>query len=194
MQRADFDKYLKNEEKWYNPQILITILEDNLKKDFTTLYNEVKYADIKWQEEDIIKFLTTKNYKYNPNTLEYLKSYIAIIQYKVLSLFDIIEKLSLKKLSLINKKLISLDIKLNESKDINKEDIIRLIIPTVYNYQLYQEKICQINDLNTYLQNIENLDYPSYHLQSQGLGNVPLSKEQEEIKRRKILNNIKENL
>ncbi len=194
MQRADFDKYLKNEEKWYNPQILITILEDNLKKDFTTLYNEVKYADIKWQEEDIIKFLTTKNYKYNPRTLEYLKSYIAIIQYKVLSLFDIIEKLSLKKLSLINKKLISLDIKLNESKDINKEDIMRLIIPTVYNYQLYQEKICQINDLNTYLQNIENLDYPSYHLQSQGLGNVPLSKEQEEIKRRKILNNIKENL
>lgn len=194
MQRADFDKYLKNEEKWYNPQILITILEDNLKKDFTTLYNEVKYADIKWQEEDIIKFLTTKNYKYNPNTLEYLKNYISIIQYKVLSLFDIIEKLSLKKLSLINKKLISLDIKLNESKDINKEDIMRLIIPTVYNYQLYQEKICQINDLNTYLQNIENLDYPSYHLQSQGLGNVPLSKEQEEIKRRKILNNIKENL
>ena len=194
MQRADFDKYLKNEEKWYNPQILITILEDNLKKDFTTLYNEVKYADIKWQEEDIIKFLTTKNYKYNPRTLEYLKSYIAIIQYKVLSLFDIIEKLSLKKLSLINKKLISLDIKLNESKDINKEDIMRLIIPTVYNYQLYQEKICQINDLNTYLQNIENLDYPSYHLQSQGLGNLPLSKEQEEIKRRKILNNIKENL
>lgn len=194
MQRTDFDKYLKNEEKWYNPQILITILEDNLKKDFTTLYNEVKYADIKWQEEDIIKFLTTKNYKYNPNTLEYLKNYISIIQYKVLSLFDIIEKLSLKKLSLINKKLISLDIKLNESKDINKEDIMRLIIPTVYNYQLYQEKICQINDLNTYLQNIEKLDYPSYHLQSQGLGNVPLSKEQEEIKRRKILNNIKENL
>ena len=194
MQRADFDKYLKNEEKWYNPQILITILEDNLKKDFTTLYNEVKYADIKWQEEDIIKFLSAKNYPYNPNTLEYLKNYIAIIQYKVLSLFDIIEKLSLKKLSLINKKLISLDIKLNESKDINKEDIMRLIIPTVYNYQLYQEKISQINDLNTYLQNIENLDYPSYHLQSQGLGNVPLSKEQEEIKRRKILNNIKENL
>lgn len=194
MQRADFDKYLKNEERWYNPQILITILEDNLKKDFTTLYNEVKYADIKWQEEDIIKFLTTKNYPYNPNTLEYLKSYIAIIQYKVLSLFDIIEKLSLKKLSLINKKLISLDIKLNESKDINKEDIMRLIVPTVYNYHLYQEKICQINDLNTYLKNIEILDYPSYHLQSQGLGNVPLSKEQEEIKRRKILNNIKENL
>ncbi len=45
----------------------------------------------------------------------------------------------------------SIDIELDEFGNIKKEDIIRLLTPTIYNINEFKKKIKDANDLSTYL-------------------------------------------
>lgn len=87
-----------------------------------------------------------------------------------------------------------LDIQLDANGNISKEDIIRLITPTVYNIESLNKKVSKANDLSTYLTFkmskhslykdgwSEEEIYPSSLLQIKNLYNdhgfVPLSSKQ----------------
>ena len=74
-----------------------------------------------------------------------------LIRKKALLLLNIIEKIGNRDCRSIQNLLLDLDIKLDEKGNILKEDIIRLITPTVYNINELKEKVTQANNLSTYL-------------------------------------------
>lgn len=111
-------------------------------------------------------------------------------------LLNIIEKIGNRDIISIQNLITELDIQLDENGNISKEDIIRLITPTVYNIEKLNEKVAKANDLSTYLtfkmsKNSlhkygwsEGEIYPSSSIQIKNLyydhvrGNVPLSSNQ----------------
>lgn len=112
------------------------------------------------------------------------------------------KKISNKESDLIGKTLSDLDIRLDTSGNIKKEDIICLLFPTLYNIDLLNEKVMIANNLSTYVrfktskhsrlkENItESEIYPSSDLQSDNSsikGSIPLSDRQKErLKKNKI--------
>lgn len=93
-----------------------------------------------------------------------------------------------------------MDIRLDTSGNIKKEDIIRLLFPTLYNIDLLNEKVMIENNLSTYVrfktskhsrlrENItESEIYPSSNLQSDNSsikGSIPLSDSQKERLKKK---------
>lgn len=154
----------------------------------------------KWTDEDIEAYsqefadgISASRYYFEPYTLEYFNKYSNIVRNKALSLLNIIEKIGNRDSISIQDSIIELDIQLDENGNISKEDIIRLITPTVDNIEKLYEKVSKANDLSTYLtfkmskhslhRNgvFESEIYPSSSLQMKDLyndcvrGNVPLS-------------------
>ena len=95
--------------------------------------------------------LALKKYEFEPYTLEYFKKYIKIVRKKVLILLDIIEKIGNKEVSAIGNIMEDLDIVLDKKGNILKEDIERLIKPTIANINILNDKLNKANDLSTYL-------------------------------------------
>ena len=140
-------------------------------------------------------------YNFEPYTLKYFNKYINIVKSKLLTLLDIIEKIGDKNISSIQDVMNMLDIVLDENGNITKDDIVRLLTPTIYNYEKLNEMVKRANDLSTYLTFkmskhsllkeglSESEIYPSEHLQNHdlygfnGQDNVPLSKRQEQNRR-----------
>ena len=157
----------------------------------------------KWTDEDIqassqefVDQLSAGRYCFEPYTLKYFKRYSNIVRNKALFLLSIIEKIGNSDSMSIQDVLSELDIQLDEDGKVLREDIIRLITPTVYNITELNEKVTKANDLYTYLtfkmskhslyreDLSESEIYPSESLQIKDLyydsvkGNVPLSKNQ----------------
>ena len=88
---------------------------------------------------------------FEPYTLEYFNRYSNIVRNKALLLLNVIEKIGNRDTISIQDLITELDIQLDGSGNISKEDIIRLITPTVYNIGELNEKISKANDLSTYL-------------------------------------------
>ncbi len=174
-----------------------------LKKRIESPTPKSKENVIGWTRENvnissqyIYDILSAKRYQFEPYSLEYFKRYSDIVRNKALLLLNIIEKIGNNDGTSIQDLLSEFDIQLAENGDILKEDIIRLIIPTVYNINALNEKVTKANDLSTYLtfklskdylyrkDLSENAIYPMKALQIKNLsydsirGNVPLSKSQ----------------
>lgn len=157
----------------------------------------------KWTDEDIeassqefVDSISYGRYYFEPYALEYFNKYSTIVRNKVLLLLNVIEKIGNRDTVSIQDLITELDIQLDENGNISKEDIIRLITPTVYNIGKLNEKVSKANDLSTYLTFkmskhslykdglSEGEIYPSSSLQIKDLyygyvrGNVPLSSTQ----------------
>lgn len=152
--------------------------------------------DIKSYSQEFIDGLSAERYYFEPYSLEYFNRYSNIVRDKALLLLNIIDKIGNRDTISIQDLITELDIQLDENGNISKEDIIRLITPTVYNIGELNEKVSEANNLSTYLTFkmskhslykdgwSEGEIYPSSSLQIKSLhyahvrGNVPLSSAQ----------------
>ena len=142
-----------------NTQIVVSKEENpELKKRVENPTPKSKENVIGWTRENvnissqyIYDILSAKRYQFEPYSLEYFKRYSDIVRNKALLLLNIIEKIGNNDGTSIQDLLSEFDIQLAENGDILKEDIIRLIIPTVYNINALNEKVTKANDLSTYL-------------------------------------------
>lgn len=219
-----------NIEKYVSSKILITLLTDYFEMTFQEIKEKVNACDVLLKEEEIKQFikrkqdtflknqnnhqsnlinfenkLIQKNYRYEPYTYEYFKKHINILKEKTNKLLFIFEKIATNKNNDIEllKQIRNLDIELY-NEQILKEDVVRLIEPTIYNIEQLIQMNDQANDLNTYLifkvinpkthkMDIKEEDlYPNSDLQSRDLDNqngyVPLSQNQKQrIKEKEIL-------
>lgn len=251
MKNINFEKYLgeknSNENHFFNPELMIKIIEETFNSDINSLKNKAMQAtvfltsqqikkylnelfeqenpkvkeriskkneattddntynfdernikDIEEATEDFMDSLTAKDYEFYPYTLEYFKKYISIIKSKTFFLLNIIENIIKKETIATPIILEELDIVLDENGDISREDIIRLVEPTIYNITVLNEKVMEANNLKTYVNFRISKDllyrrgisqdelYPTTSIQVKSLeysdlkGNVKLSKKQEE--------------
>ncbi len=159
-------------------------------------YGPLTDKEMKELSQVFVDDLAIIKYQFDPYTLEYFKRYSNIVRNKALLLISIIEKIGNRDCMSIQDLISELDIQLDENGNVLKEDIIRLITPTVYNISALNEKITEANDLSTYLTFkiskhslyrggfSESEIYPSKSLQIKKLdydyikGNVPLSNNQ----------------
>lgn len=167
---------------------------------------------VDWTEQDVKDWaqefddsLCAGRYSFSPYTLKYFNKYSSIVRNKAIVLLNMIEQLGKKDYEPIQSLMIELDIVLNQNGEISKEDIIRLLTPTIYNIALLKHKVEEANNLSTYLtfkmskhsllrEGIsEGEIYPSKALQIKSLfyshieGNVPLSNKQEQELRQEEL-------
>ena len=91
-------------------------------------------------------------YAFYPYTLRYFNKYTDIVRKKAKRLLAIIKGLSTNDINPIKDELERLDISLNEDGKISKTDIHRLVIPTIANVNLLEDKLNQANELSTYLE------------------------------------------
>ncbi len=120
--------------------------------------DKLEFTPIKWTEQEIEEMsqefadrIAVGRYQFEPYTLEYFNRYTAIVRNKALQLLNIIELIGTRQSSSIQELLVELDIQLDENGNITKEDIIRLITPTIQNISTLNEKVSKANDLSTYL-------------------------------------------
>lgn len=181
MDKYDFSKHFnKYDTRYLNPKIMLEILEDVLVKSFDEIKREINNITITVTEEEIKKHLDevfevenpklkekienlkvgelklndkicVSRYRFTSDSLKYYKNYSEIVREKAKKIFEIIEKIANKDCSTIVPLLEELDIKLDEDGNILKADIIRLILPFIYNYNSLVNKINEANNLNTYL-------------------------------------------
>lgn len=247
MKKYNFSKYFDVEDtKYYEPRIIITILEDILGKDLSTIKSDIEELKItidkqqiedfldktfeeeepevkerlenpkprkrsnnivEWTEQDIQEStqhfgdrLTAARYGFDSFTLDYFHKYSSIVRKKAKKILDIIEKIINKDSSVVDL-LTELDIQLDKNGNISKEDIIRLILPFIHNYNELFEKVNNANNLETYLTFklskyslyrdgwSEGELYPTSSIQVKDLyrdylpGNISLSTNQKEILR-----------
>lgn len=171
MKKINFDNYFINSEsKFYDAKMIVSILEVILGKPINIIKKDIDDAQIVVTEEQIRNYLAKKcilekkiqqqygkegvnlaKYHFVPFTLEYFKKYTSIVRNKLTKLINIISKIGARDISSIQDELIDLGVILNEYGNISKDDIIRLIEPTVYNYHDLEEKVKQANNLDTYI-------------------------------------------
>lgn len=163
------------------------------------LFGKEQIEYLKKSFEGFADSISALKYVFTPYSLEYFQKYVKILKSKLLLLLNIIENISNKKSDSISEQLSDLDINLDNDGNILKEDIIRLILPTIYNLNTLKEKLTAGNDASTYLEfklskvnlykqgfSSEGELYPTLSIQEKyifgnhGLGNVPLSENQKE--------------
>ncbi len=173
--------------------------EEKLSFNFKPLTDE----EIKEQGQAIADSIAIGRYQFEPYTLKYFNKYIGIVRSKLLTLLDIIEKIGNKNVTSVQDFMTELDIVLDENGNIPKEDIIRLLTPTIYNFLNLNKKVEEANELSTYLTFkmsehslmrdgwSESEVYPQKSLQNKDLygfngnENVQLSSRQEKERREK---------
>lgn len=171
---------------------------DNRKKVVSNgeiLFGEEQIEYLKNSREEFTDDISASRYAFTPYSLEYFKKYAKILKSKLLLLLTIIEAISNKKSDSILEQLNDLDINLDSNGDILKEDIARLILPTIYNLNALESLVNEGNKVETYLEfklsklnlykrGISTNLYPPSSIQEKNifgnhdLGNVPLSKNQ----------------
>ncbi|MCI9435379.1 MAG: hypothetical protein HFI86_08970 [Bacilli bacterium] len=172
---------------------------DNCKKVVSNgeiLFGEEQIEYLKNSSEEFDDSISASKYAFTPYSLEYFKQYTSILKSKLFLLLNIIESISNNKSNLVSEQLSNLDINLDSNGDILKEDIIRLILPTIYNLTELEAIVSEGNKAETYLEfKLSKLNlykrgisvgglYPSLSIQvknidgNHSLGNVPLSKNQ----------------
>ena len=192
--KEQITEYLEKKFEEEDPELKRRVESQKHKRNRNT--GKLTDEDIKAYSQKLVDGLNAERYHFEPYTLKYFNKYSNIVKNKVLLLITIIEKIGNKDSLSIQDLIKDLDIQLDENGNILKEDIIRLITPTVYNINDLNEKITKANDLSTYLTFKMSLNslyrddiredeiYPTKSLQLKNLyyasieGNVPLSNNQ----------------
>ena len=145
----EIKEYLDKEFISENPD-----LYERIRKPRPTLSQNAS----EWKEEDKKAYvkgfadkLIAEKYYFEPYTLEYFNRYTDIVRNKINLLLDIINGLANKEINPIQETLNELDIKMDKDGKVSKDDMIRLIVPTVVNINMLEEKVEKANDLSTYL-------------------------------------------
>ena len=191
----EITEYLDKKFQEENPELKARI-ENSQNKNIGVIEFGITDDEITQWGQNFTDRLKAKRYYFEPYTLEYFKRYSNIVRNKALILLDIIEKIGNKNTNSIQDLIIDLDINIDKEGNILKDDINRLIIPTIYNINVLTEKVTQANNLDTYLTFKMSLDslyrndcseeelYPSKSIQIKNLyydhvkGNVRLSNNQ----------------
>lgn len=153
------EKNSKTEEpkdNYINPFLIkiIIIYELDLSLSYINLKKMVEEATI------TIEKSKTKIPDNKLNYLNYIKNYVSTLKEKCLTLLDIIDDINKIKDEKITeqglKRIKELDLNINESGNILKDDAIRLIEATIYNIKDLNEKVTQGDCHKTYL---DHTDY-----------------------------------
>lgn len=201
-------EYLNNKLEEENPE-LKKRRETSKNRNWINL-SKCTQKDIEESSQNFIDELDMVRYTYEPYTLHYYSHYIMILKSKINKLLYVIDGISSNNASQIEEELNNLDINIIDNK-ILKSDIIRLIIPTIYNIETLKSKTNEANNLDTYLTNklskhyllrrgiFEYEIYPSKsiimnHLDYDGIpGYVKLTEKQKKKLREKMDKRIKNN-
>ena len=146
----EITEYLDKKFQEENPELKARI-EDSKNKNAGVIEFGMTDEEITQWKQNFADSLMVKRYYFEPYTLEYFKRYSNIVRKKALLLLSIIEKIGNKDYMSIQDLIIDLDINIDEEGNILKDDINRLIIPTIYNINVLTEKVTQANNLDTYL-------------------------------------------
>lgn len=207
--KEEIQQYLKKEFEERDPELKVRIASRKRRK--SNKNGRLSEKELEEVAQEFVDDLSASRYRYEPFTLEYFKTYSDIVKNKALSLLDIIEKIGNKDTDTIKELISDLDIHLDENGNILKDDIIRLVIPTIYNITTLNERVTMANDLSTYLNiktsreylykvgwNDEEI-YPTKDLQVKDLdfdyldGCVPLSPKQRDNLRQAQKRHLKRN-
>lgn len=175
------------------------------------LFGAEQIEHIKNSRSEFEDSINVSRYVFTPYSLEYFRKYASILKSKLFLLLNIIEDISNNKNALFFKELNDLDINLDSNGNILKEDIIRLILPTIYNLNALESIVNEGNNFETYLEfklSEDNLYkrgisvgglYPPSAIQvkniygNHDLGNVPLSENQKNELDKILSKRIEEN-
>ena len=143
-------EYLSNKFAEEEPQVKARLENPKPKKRSSNIA-EWTQQDIEDSSQEFGDQITASRYGFDSYTLDYFNKYSNIVRKKAKKILDIIEKIANKDCSTIADLITDLDIQLDESGNISKEDIIRLIPPLVHYYNDLVEKVNNANNLETYL-------------------------------------------
>ncbi len=143
-------EYLNSKLEEENPE-LKKRRETSKKRNWINL-SECTQKDIEESSQNFMDELDMVRYTYEPYTFFYYSHYIMILKSKINKLLYVIDGISSNNASKIEEELNNLDINIIDNK-ILKSDIIRLIIPTIYNIETLKSKTNEANNLDTYLTN-----------------------------------------
>ena len=143
-------EYLNNKLEEENPE-LKKRRENSKNRNWINL-SKCTQKDIEESSQNFIDELDMARYTYEPYTLHYYSHYIMILKSKINKLLYVIDGISSNNASQIEEELNNLDINIIDNK-ILKSDIMRLIIPTIYNIETLKSKTNEANNLDTYLTN-----------------------------------------
>lgn len=203
----EIKEFLKSSFEKENPELKMRIETRRNNKKLSSgpiQFNDdnlLTKKEIKESTKSFVDGLAAQRYYFEPYTLEYFKRYSRIVRDKALLLLSIIENMGNRNFSSIQTMLDDFDIVLDQRGNISKDDIIRIIEPTIHNIDTLSEKIGLANDLKTYLTFkmshhsllrdgiTESEIYPTTSLQVKSIhydhlkGNIPLSDRQKEVLR-----------
>lgn len=147
--KEQIEEYLEKKFIEEDPELKKRI--DNPKPKRSSNIAKWTGKDIEDASQKFVDSISVTRYIFEPYSLKYFNKYTTIVRNKINMLLNIIEQIGVKNIQSIQNILIDLDIALDESGNISKNDIIRLIIPTVYNINELNAKLEKANDLSTYL-------------------------------------------
>lgn len=196
-------EYLNNKFEEENPIVKARLENPKPRKPLSKeiCFGKLTDEEIEESSQHFADQITASRYAFDSFTLEYFNKYSNIVRNKANKILNIIEKISDKEYSTISDLLAELDIRLDANGNITKEDVIRLVVPFVHNYNELTEKVSKANNLETYLTFIlskhslyrsgcsEGELYPTTSIQTKSLfydglkGNIPLSDKQRRLLR-----------
>lgn len=145
----EIEEFLERTFQKENPGLKERI--EKPKPRYNKPFDEWAEQDIKDSSQRFIDKISAGRYHFDSYTLEYFNRYTTIVRNKTLKLLNIIERIGTRQSITIQDLLVEFDIQLDENGNITREDIIRLIKPTIQNVGELDEKITKANDLSTYL-------------------------------------------
>ena len=193
----------------------ITISEDEIKEYLKKIYEKEKEErlskvngindEVEEASADFAKNLMASSYHYEPYTYKYFSRYKDILDDRIAALFEIIDLLNSYFSGLLDAEgkrkletyIKDLDLEL-DGKKIHIDDVIRIVVPLIYNIETVENLVTRANNVETYREFKISLDsihrngftekdvYPSIGLQVKNLdvefekGLVPLSNKQKE--------------
>lgn len=184
-------------EKVKNSKVIVTKeeIEDYLAKKFQEERPELKSLGESGEDAETVAIFEDEltRYEFFPFTLTWYQEFIRIAREKSLLLLGIIDSIVSYNAPSISDILTSLDIVLDQNGNITKNDIIRLLMATIQNITMLEQRLIEANDFENYLlyklssydaQKLELTKedlYPDPELQSNvyRYGNVPFSVNQE---------------
>ena len=165
---STISKYDKvDENKYYSPTIVLTLLEEYINKDIDSKMEEVKKYNITVNSTEIKKYLELEsdtNYvangwyedfinhyfdNYINYTLEYYEKSIDIFKIRTLKLLETVKTISNSDNNQVTTDLDNLNINLNNGK-ISQDDIHKLLNSTINSINKLEELIYFVNNLDTY--------------------------------------------
>lgn len=117
---------------------------------------------LKITDEQLNKVVATDipvpKYRLEVYSYIYYEKYIAILKYKISKLLNIIGYLQIQKSNIIKEQLEELDICVNQLGNIRYDDVIRLVLPTIENFNELNRVVKKANNIFTYREVMRNIE------------------------------------